>query len=227
MSAHGVQRSEKEALQEAASFFRNNPSVRRAAAGTRTALEYAYSAVQEDGEVAFYVFNRGESDGFVMVSAESNTPTIIGYSTTGRFDPTDLPTGLQAWMESYKEDIARAAESAHAYTSGEGGYTPVAPLCTTQWGQGAPYNNLCPYYNDERCATGCVATAASQIMKYHNYPVHGTGYHSYKWANANGDSVVLAADFGAITYDWANMIDVYDANATETQKNAVATLMSH
>jgi len=34
MSAYGVPRSEKEALQEAASFFRNNPSVRRAAAGT-------------------------------------------------------------------------------------------------------------------------------------------------------------------------------------------------
>ena len=92
MSAHGVPRSEKEALQEAVSFFRNNPSVRRAAADTRTAMEYAYSAVQENGKVAFYVFNRGESDGFVMVSAESNTPTIIGYSTTGRFDPTDLPT---------------------------------------------------------------------------------------------------------------------------------------
>ncbi len=227
MSAHGVPRSEKEALQEAVSFFRNNPSVRRAAAGTRTAMEYAYSAVQENGEVAFYVFNRGESDGFVMVSAESNTPTIIGYSTTGRFDPADLPTGLQAWMESYKEDIARASESAHAYRVTEGGYTPVAPLCTTQWGQGTPYNNLCPYYNDKRCVTGCVATAASQIMKHYNYPVHGIGSNSYKWANANGDSVVISADFGSTTYDWANMIDVYDENATETQTNAVATLMSH
>lgn len=227
MSAYGVQRSEKEALQEAASFFGNNPSVRRATGGTNAALAYAYSAVQENGEVAFYVFNRGENDGFVMVSAETHTPTIIGYSTSGRFDPTDLPTGLQAWMESYKEDIARAAESAHAYTGVKGGYTPVAPLSTTQWGQGTPYNNLCPYYNDKRCVTGCVATAASQIMKYHNYPVHGIGSHSYKWANANGDSVVIAADFGATTYDWANMIDVYDEHATETQINAVATLMSH
>ncbi len=82
MSAYAVPRSEKEALQEAVSFFRSNPSVRRAA-GTSTALKYAYSAVQANGEAAFYVFNRGENEGFVMVSAESNTPTIIGYSETG------------------------------------------------------------------------------------------------------------------------------------------------
>ena len=226
MSAHGVPRSEKEALQEAVSFFRSNPSVRRAA-GTSTALKYAYSAVQANGEAAFYVFNRGENEGFVMVSAESNTPTIIGYSETGRFDPEDLPAGLQAWMEEYKEEIARAGESAHAYAPQAGGYTPVAPLCTTQWGQGTPYNNLCPYYTDKRAVTGCVATAAAQIMKYHSYPEQGIGSHSYKWANANGDSVQLSADFGSTTYDWTHMIDSYDESATETQTNAVATLMSH
>ena len=37
----------------------------------------------------------------------------------------------------------------------------VEPLCATEWGQDAPYNNMCPEKDGKRCVTGCVVTATA------------------------------------------------------------------
>ncbi|UOY05907.1 C10 family peptidase [Muricauda sp. SCSIO 64092] len=55
------------------------------------------------------------------------------------------------------------------------------PLLSTNWGQGAGYNNSAPDYGctdyiNGRTPTGCVATAMSQIMRYYEYP------SSYNWS---------------------------------------------
>ena len=53
----------------------------------------------------------------------------------------------------------------------------VSPLLESVcWDQDAPYNNACPLYQQERCVTGCVATAMAMILKYHEYPVKGKRY---------------------------------------------------
>jgi len=48
----------------------------------------------------------------------------------------------------------------------------VGPLLKTQWGQGWPYNALCPIgaYSNNHMPTGCVATAMAQIIYYWKYP---------------------------------------------------------
>jgi hypothetical protein len=51
----------------------------------------------------------------------------------------------------------------------------VGPLLQTAWAQGSGYNNLVPHsgcsnYANGRAPTGCVATAMSQIIRYHQYP---------------------------------------------------------
>jgi hypothetical protein len=53
----------------------------------------------------------------------------------------------------------------------------VGPLLQTTWGQGQPYNYLCPVgsYDGGHWATGCVATAMAQVMYYWKYPA------SYNW----------------------------------------------
>jgi hypothetical protein len=63
----------------------------------------------------------------------------------------------------------------------------------------------------------------AQIMKYWEWPVQGTGEHSYV-AMGYGEQY---ANFGATTYDWDNMIDNYNYGSTQEQKVAVATLMYH
>lgn len=71
--------------------------------------------------------------------------------------------------------------------------------------------------------TGCVATAMSQAMKYHNWPAIGQGSNSYTWDNGNR---VLTADFSQMSFNWSDMTDTYNrSTSTEAQQTAVATLM--
>ncbi|MEM3426583.1 MAG: C10 family peptidase [Thermoproteota archaeon] len=102
------------------------------------------------------------------------------------------------------------------------------PGLSVSWHQSTPFNNSCPMVDGERTVVGCVATAASQIMKYWNYPYTGSGSHSYTWDGDQscGGSVgggTLSATFSDV-YDWANMLDDYSGGYNTDQANAVAEL---
>ena len=120
------------------------------------------------------------------------------------------------------------------------GNAVVGPLIQTQWDQESPYWNLCPGTGRNKAYVGCVATAMAQVMKFWEWPVTGTGSHSYKPLDPNNPvddfgnynystryTQTLSANFGETTYDWSNMLDRYTGTATSAQKEAVATLMYH
>ena len=237
-SLFAAPRSEQQAMEAASQYFTSHSHILRAPAKDgRLALRW--TATQSNGAPAFYVFNRGENDGFVIVSAEDRTYTILAYGDNGHFDEQNMPENLRSWLEGYTRTIEQVAAmpenpSARLHAprrkpaKAAKKYTPVSPICTTQWNQGEPYNNMCPEDAGGRSVTGCVATAAAQVMKAYNYPTQGIGSHSYDWEDKDGNVTTLTADFGATTYDWAHMIDNYQAtSSTTTQKNAVATLMHH
>lgn len=188
-------------------------------------MHHVYTAMQPNGQPAFYVFDRPNEGGYILISADDRAHTILGYTDKGHWDANDIPASTQAWLDMLADEMQNSHTD--VLSEEEPTYTPVAPLCTTEWSQRSPYYNMCPMWEYNRCVTGCTATAASQIMKKHNYPEHGIGSHSYKWANENGDSVVLSADFENTTYDWSNMLDRYDNTATTKQMNAVSTLVYH
>ncbi|HUU83000.1 MAG TPA: C10 family peptidase [Phycisphaerae bacterium] len=104
----------------------------------------------------------------------------------------------------------------------------VGPLLTTDWHQGWPYNLDCPMGDGGRSAAGCMATAAVQVMRYHEWPPNGIGDHSYYW---NGDQScggdvgggTLYADFSD-AYDWANMPDDCGGGCTTAQQEALSEL---
>ncbi|HKC67765.1 MAG TPA: C10 family peptidase, partial [Bacteroidia bacterium] len=99
----------------------------------------------------------------------------------------------------------------------------VTPLVKTTWDQSPYYNAMCPGTGNNKAVTGCVATAMAQIMRFWNYPAHGTGSSSYCDCTSGGFSVqngTLTANYGATTYSWTAM----PLNVTSTN-NAVATLM--
>lgn len=106
----------------------------------------------------------------------------------------------------------------------------TGPLMTVSWDQGAPYNNLCPMgYGGYRTVVGCVATAAAQIMKYHQWPPFGYGDHTYTWSGDNScdggstPAAVLSAEFWD-DYDWDNMPDRCTTDSSEIQQASVAEL---
>ncbi|MCK5788653.1 MAG: C10 family peptidase, partial [Chlamydiia bacterium] len=119
------------------------------------------------------------------------------------------------------ENIATQWQSLLSANYTEKGVTSVDPLLITTWRQGLYYNTDCPVDAagpDGHALVGCVATAMSQIMKYHSYPPQGTGSHSYY----HEDYGTLSADFGNSTYDWASM-----PNNASGYNGALALIGSH
>jgi hypothetical protein len=98
----------------------------------------------------------------------------------------------------------------------------VAPMLTSTWNQGDPYNMYTPMISGQHTPTGCVATAMAQVMYYWKYPTTGQGVHSYWW---NAGSQTLSADFNH-EYYWSKMVNYYIGSETFEQKDAVARLMS-
>lgn len=206
-------------------------------AATPTNLHLAHTAMHAD-QPAFYVFNNGDNAGYILISADDNAQEVLGYSSTGTYNEADMPDNMKVWFQHYAEEVAYAAQHpAKAQKQAvKRAYTPVAPLMKSTWNQDKPYNDLCPIdqTDNKRSYTGCVATAAAQIMYYHKHPTTGTGSHTDNWDNSGAYSKnkgkgkgAETADFGATTYDWANMLDSYAGSYTEAQGKAVATLMYH
>lgn len=195
-----------------------------------------------------YIFNA--NPGFVVMSADDCVKPILGYSLTNVFVVEGMPENIHGWLQGYNDEIQYAVDnrmSADAETTQlwkdliEGNSKAakatavVDNLLSTTWDQNPRYNNLCPYssYYGQLTVTGCVATAMAQIMKYWNYPSRGIGSHSYiheEYTDANGYHQgfgELSANFGATTYDWANMPNALSSTSSDTQIEAVATLMYH
>ena len=183
----------------------------------------------------FYVF--GGENCFVIVSADDCVKPILGYSDENPFGTDAMPENVFSWLKDYDNQIQIAADSKLAaseeirseWQNLKDGKSPatkttviVGPLIQTAWGQGTPYNSLCP----SGSLTGCVATAMSQILKYWAKPAKGSGCHSYVPLD-HPEYGEQFADFVNTTYDWDNMLNSYSGQYSNEQKNAVATLMYH
>ena len=178
---------------------------------------------------AVYGYQQG---GFAIMAASNLLPEVLGYS--------DRPFGqqpnpnLQWYLNQIDTVAAQAAHSGKGVRRAAGPDTSRFPqsvpaLCTSTWGQEAPYWNLCP--QDQRygyCYTGCVATAMAQVLYYHKYPPHGKGERTITYP-LDGTTVkaTVTANFGTTEYDWDHMRDSYAGNYTEQEAQAVATLMMH
>lgn len=173
---------------------------------------------------AYYVFNVGKDNGFVIVSGDDRTPAILGYSEHGAFDSESIPENMRAWLEEYAKQIAwlQNHSDVPVYKAPTQTRVAVSPLLKTRWDQSAPFNNLCPMDGSERSLTGCVATAMAQVLNYYKYPA--TTKAAVPAYTTETKHIQVPAV--AITpLDWDNMSDTYGAGETAAQENAVATLM--
>ena len=202
------------------------------AATTFTELDKALSS---DGSTICYYIYSG-SNNFVIVAGTDNVTPILGYSNERNFESDEIPENLKNWLEMYKNEIQYAIDTKivaseavsnqwKVLSSGESASatTVVAPMLKTTWNQSPYYNELCPFDNvfQRYTLAGCGAIAMAQVLKYWNYPTHGTGSHSYV-PYTNPQYGTLAADFQNTTYDWASMPDYISSS-----NQAVATLIYH
>lgn len=211
--------SEEQARQIAVQFWGDStPSTARRAAAS---LLLTY----QPGGSEFYVFNRPDGDGWVIVAGDNGaSPTILAYSDKGSFDYNKSPDATKTILTGYTKSIQDLRQSGISESipskAPKRAAIIVAPLLKTSWNQNTPYNNQCPTADEGggRCPTGCVATAIAQIMNYWQWPKQGYGKHT----NTDNNET---RDFSQSTYDWDNMLDSY-SDYTEVQANAVAQLMA-
>ena len=186
--------------------------------------------------VGYYLFNLGETDGFVIVSGDDRTTAILGYADSGSIHEDDMPDGLRYLLEGYEEQIANIPDEVEAplQTSSR---APIGPLIKTNWNQGNPYNNLCPMIDGEHVVTGCVATSMAQVMFYHKCPATDCSCapipaYSTNTLNSAKEEIELAIPaLGATSFDWKNMISNYESGdnvvGTAEEQLAVAKLMQY
>lgn len=215
--------TEEEALLKAKDFINRQRTthpqrqMRLAAKSTQVNKELT-TATKE----SFYVFNVGQNDGYVVVSADDRTPAILGYADEGTFNRNDIPDNMKAWLQGYTYQLEYLATHANTRRAETAEHATIRPLIQSTWDQGSPYNNKCPMDGDKRSLSGCLATAMAQIMNYYKYPEKTTKVIPGYTTQTKG---ITINDIPVTTIDWDNIKNNYSGNETAAQKNAIATLM--
>ena len=175
---------------------------------------------------AYYVFNADASRGFVVVSGDDcvGDNLVLGYAAEGSYSETDAPDGLQWWLETTAESIARLS-SLNARPARVALHDRIDPMLTSKWDQNLPYNAYCPVFSGQLSLTGCMATALAQVMRYHRWPQDPTSGTLPAYTMANGAQIPALP---VTQFDWDNMVDNYATTVTtDAQKSAVAELMRY
>jgi len=202
-------------------------------AETQMSRNRAQGSIQPD---YYYVFNAEENQGFVIVSGDDRTETVLGYATSGHFDVDNMPPAMADLLKYYSHQI-EAIQRGASVSSRRASHPQVANLMTVKWNQTEPYNNKTPlgYFSNSNtgyhCVTGCVATAMAQVL-YHQRFVNATqatipGYKNHwYWPSPSGNKYAQLEEIPSGTaLEWNNMVDNYKTETTQAQQDAVANLM--
>lgn len=223
--AQVVSRSEAEA--KAAQFFTKELQ-------TRTAPQFEMiwdgesMATRASSEPTFYIFNRTDGAGFVIIAGDEAASTVLGYSLENNFGKGEMPANLRWWLEGVRSTILEArangvvSQNEQALHAG----TPVVQLSTANWDQIDPYNRDCPTIKSgSRGLTGCVQTAAAILCKYNRWPDHAMG--TAPGYTTETEKISVAGRTFGHTYNYDLMPDNYTSGSyTDEQANAVAKLMA-
>ena len=216
----------KDALGSAVGFL----PLRRGGENKEPELAHVEKNAQDDHPY-YYIFNRGNNEGFIIVSADSRTKKILAYSNEGHFDMDALAPEMKAWLGGYTEamdDLNLTPDSLlkkmqegplMKAVHDDSHFAPeVKPLLgDICYAQTFPYNAKCP----NKSLTGCVATGAVQIMRFFEYPKTPSGKtHSY-----DNEGETVSCTFNT-PYDWQNMLSTYTkTGGNEAQNAAISQLM--
>lgn len=223
-------------------------------ASADVSLKLAYQAHSLEGKPDYYVFNRGNGGGYIVVTGDDRTVPVWGYSTNGTFDYESLPENAKWWLSEYQRQLQYLRDHPEAKARQTAKLTTyVGPLLTTEWNQNYPFNMMCPNAADpfhpdyhDKAPTGCYATALAQIMNFHKWPKVGRGSINYScevtfyelnpyWSelppfpvemyDEKSYTAYLGANFSLSVYNW-DLIEEFNSGISNPQNiNAIAKLM--
>ncbi len=189
-----------------------------------------------------YIFSRGENAGFVIVSGDDCLPEVLGYTESGNFVESEMPPALLEWIAGYA-NLIREAQAAGAPSRAvaranaarvSASWTDIATLVPTHWHQSSPYNDACPRRATDanaRCATGCVATAGSQVLYYwrkdcNRYSQYDTPSYKFEYSGCDMENTANVKIVKGTPFQWELMKESYSGSESAEYKNAVAVLVA-
>lgn len=219
---------ENQALQIATQYADNTPVLVTKAIRNEDRARKLPAAVRNTAP--YYIFSRGAGQGYVIVSGDDCLPKVLAIVENGDFDTSTAPPQLLGWLDYYARIIEQAQVAGENKPRKEDADGPkkaptkttIQPLLTTHWHQASPYNDRCPFLKGttNRAATGCVATAAAQVIYYFHkdnpdYLGHTTPTYGY------GDAPVTESIKKGTPIKWDLMRNSYSSEPAEF-KEAVA-----
>ncbi|MCF7920006.1 MAG: C10 family peptidase [Candidatus Cloacimonetes bacterium] len=155
-----------------------------------------FNLTNTEGNLVAYVYHLNPV-GYIIVGVDTDLPPVVGYSFRDeflteegsnlgyQFVRSDLSKRLAARELTSPEILSGNNENWEHYLNNDlasfqmrdrviyppSGYSDTEGWVDLLWDQGYPWNGYCPYddVNGGRCVTGCVATALSMILAYHEY----------------------------------------------------------
>lgn len=184
------------------------------------------------GVTTSYVI-RFQNGGFIIVGASHDVVPVIAYSCrAGALDAAnpDADAYFRLVNRSIGEIVVEAggeatphplwgriASSAEYRAVGDS----VVPMITTRWNQNGLYNPYTPTVDGTHTPLGCGALALGQLLRYHEFPAHGTGSNTYTWHGQ-----LLRSEFARESYDWDLMPDQLTADTPAEQTEATTRFLA-
>lgn len=209
----------------------------RGFAGRRIGAARGVRTVTDPASGAKMHVVRFENGGVAVVSAQDGDAPVVAFLPDAEDLKADAGSPLWELLRRdarVREDAARAGvaprSSGGSSSGGSAGISDVrvGPLVLSRWGQDWVYaggegaKKCYNFYTPCGYACGCVATAASQVMRHHEWPRSAVTPASYDCAV--DDAAVRLTMKGGV-YDWANMpLDPETCAADETQREAIGRL---
>ncbi len=161
------------------------------------------STGQNEGQPSAYYVINAEDGGFVIVANDDRFTDVLGFSENGNFDVNDIPDNFKWLLDAYGEVINNLALDDSVISIPNNSRDEIAPMITTSWGQGSPYNSFCPTLG-QQCVAGSVATAMAQVMNYYQWPVDAIKTISSYTTLTNK---ILMPELEPLTISWDNMTE--------------------
>ena len=202
----------------------------------QSSLQLTYTSTFK-GNNTYYVFNKGNEEGYLILSADDCMPAVLGVVEGNSFDYDKLPDNMKWWLSQYDISISCYSSNGKKYVSSskaKKAKKDIEPLLgDIQWNQWAPYNMLCPVMGKMEAPTGCVATAMAQGMGMWQWPKRGYGKNEYQMFAPSYDEegnyvhgeLTMARDFTQSKYKWEKILPQYDGYESEEENLAIAQLM--
>ena len=219
------------ALKIASNFFGQGTTTRQLSMAYKA--PYKASRTGKAEENLYYIFNRGNDQGYVVVAADDRVSPVIAFSDKGSLSESDIQANPSIkWLyDEYRNQIKWAIENTPDTPSPEfmqsstvraSNYqieiSPLLEYATDRrtrlatpisWGQSWPFNQYSPNYryNGQTYETvsGCVATAICTVLRWHKWPRKAHGSVSYYWKRNYMSLNFDGQGSENAAYDWSQM----------------------